>query len=583
MKRPVLYLAQLVMVGAIAGGHAAISVGAQSPRDDGKQHTSHSVLSDKPLDQPTRVAIDALLRRHDRPDEPGCAAGVYRDGAVLYSGAFGRADLSSGEKLTPGTAINIGSVAKQFTAATVLLLAKDGKLSLDDSIRTYLPELPDYSTPITIRQLLTHTSGIRDYRGLLNLAGHRNDEQVPVSRILSMIVRQQGLSFSPGEQYQYSNSNYFLAAVIVERVAGDPFSTFTRRRIFEPLGMKHARYKGDTAGLSPLAVHYASNDRAKFLPFAEHWQEIGGGDLYTTIGDLARWNGNFRMGEVGGRDLSRALETRGTLANGRLLKYALGLEHGTLRGHSTIGHTGGSGGSVSTLRRFPEAGLSIAILCNRADGPADALTAEIAALVLPLRAGAEIPAALATYAGRPNASPATWVGSYRASGSGNVVTVRTEGDSLTLGLGGGHFPLRSVGGNAYQLMGAPMDLFARFEKSSGSGTRQLVPVDSDDPPMLVFEPDNPTPAELARFAGEYHCPEVEATFRIRAEKGTLVANGPLETTMQLQPLDRGVFAAENLVFNFDRATGESSSGFRLDQWRARGMRCKRVVGSRTSP
>lgn len=583
MKRPVLFLAQLVAVGAIAGGYATISTASQTPGSAGKQDSSHSALGNKPLDQPTRVAIDALLSRHDRPDEPGCAAGVYRDGAVLYSGAFGRADLSSGERITASTSINIGSVAKQFTAAAVLLLAKDGKLSLDDSIRTYLPELPDYSTPITIRQLLTHTSGIRDYRGLLNLAGHRNDEQVPASRILSMIARQQGLSFAPGEQYQYTNSGYFLAALIVERVAGEPFLTFTRRRIFEPLGMAHSRFKGDTAGLSSLAVHYATTGDAKFHPFAEHWQEIGGGDLYTTIGDQALWDGNFRKGKVGGRDLSRALETRGTLANGQLLRYALGLEHGMLRGHPTIGHTGGSGGSVSTLRRFPETGLSIAILCNRADGPADALTAEIAALILPTRAGPAIPAILADFVSRPNALPATWVGSYRASGSGNVVTVRTKGDSLTLGLGGGHFPLRLVGGDVYQLTGAPMDLFARFEKPSATGPRQLVPVDSDDPPMLAFEPDNPTQAELVRFTGEYRCPEVEATFRIRAEKGTLVADGPLETTMLLQPLDRDVFAAENIVFNFDRATSERSSGFRLDQWRARGMRCKRVVGSSTSP
>ena len=353
--------------------------------------------------------------------------------------------MSTGERLTPMTAINIGSITKQFTAAALLLLVQDGRLSLDDNIRTYLPELPDYGTPITIRQLLTHTSGIRDYPGLLNLAGHRDDEHVAASRIISVLAQQNGLSFPPGEQYQYGNSGYFLAGVIVERVAGQPLSTFARRRIFEPLAMARSRYKGETADLSPLAVHYASTGEAEFHPVEGRWQEI---DLYSTIDDLARWDGNFSSGRVGGRQLTRALESRGTLSSGRRLRSAFGLEHGTMGGHPTIGHEGTTGGSKSALRRFPEAGLSIAILCNRADGPADALAAEIAALVVPPRAGRGAPPELAAYAGRPIAPPATWVGSYHAPGNGNVITIHTLGDGLVAGLGGGRFPLRSLGGDA---------------------------------------------------------------------------------------------------------------------------------------
>lgn len=583
MNRSAVFLLLLSALGSVAE-HTQMRASPQAISPAGLSEVRLPPLANEPLDESKRADIDALLTRHHRPDAPGCAVGVYRRGAILYSSAFGVADLSSGELLTPDTAINIGSVAKQFTAAAVLLLAQEGKLSLDENIRTYMPELPDYGAPITLRQLLTHTSGIRDYRGLLNLAGHSNNEQVPATRILALMARQQGLNFPPGDQYQYSNGGYFLAALIVERIAREPFSKFTRRRIFEPLGMARAAFKGDTASLWPVAVHYEFTADGRFEPFAEHWEEVGGGDLYTTIENLARWDGNFYSGKVGGQQLVRALQTAGVLANGRRLKYALGLEHGTLGGHRSIGHGGASGGSISTLRRFPDARLSIAVVCNRADGPADGMANDIAALLLPSSPAAGTSTTVGPDAGRPNAPPTTWVGSYRAPGNANLVGVHIEGDGLVMKLGGGRFALRPMGGDVYKVIGAPMDIFGRFEPANGNRPRRLVPVDSDDPPMEAFEPVTPTAAELAAYAGDYQCPEIEANILIRVAEGKLLASLPLETTESLRPLERGTFTGADLVFTFDKAIGEKRSpGFRLDQWRARGMRCERGLQGKPSP
>ena len=220
----------------------------------------------------------------------------------------------------------------------------------------------------------------------------------------------------------------------------------------------------------------------------------------------------------------RALETRGTLADGRRVNYALGLEHSNLRGHPVIGHGGNSDGSVSTLKRFPKARLSIAVLCNSVDGPAHALAGEIAERLLPTIATPVSPAVPAAVTSNPSAAPKTWLGSYREPGNGNVVAVHAEGDGLAVEVNGGRMPLRPLGGNVYQVIGPPIDILVRFEPASGNRPRRLVPVNSDEPPMLAFEPARPTAAQLAAFAGDYRCPEIETTIRIHPKAHRLMAD-----------------------------------------------------------
>ena len=276
MNRAGLYLPWLLALPSLAACYAQASA---RPEGSSRAVSNNVHLPAGPveaIDGSKRAGIDALLAAHERPGEPGCTVGIYREGSVLYSGAFGMADLASGRRLTPDTPIAIASISKQFVASAILSLAQDGKLSLDDDIRKYLPELPDYGAPITLRRLLTHTSGIRDYIGLIELSGHRKAEHVPAARIVAVIAQQQGLNFPPGEQYQYSNSGYLLAGLIVERVSGEEFAAFARRRVFEPLGMKNTWFKGHTAAALPMAVLYERSSEGRFRSYLEHqWEEVG--------------------------------------------------------------------------------------------------------------------------------------------------------------------------------------------------------------------------------------------------------------------------------------------------------------------
>lgn len=531
------------------------------------------------LSPSTRAAIDVLLRNYDRATEPGCAVGVYRGGAVVHAGAFGLADINSKQANTPATSINIGSIAKQFTAAGLVLLAQEGKLSLDDDVRKHISELPDFGHPIKIRRLLTHTSGMRDHRGLLNLAGHRNDEVVRARRILEILALQRGLNFPPGEQVLYGNGGYFLAALIIERLSGLTFQTYMRQRVFEPLGMTSTRFKGDTAGLPALAKHHAPSGEARFTSFYEPWEEKGPGDLYSSIEDLVRWDANFRSGALGGLGLINALEKRERLNDGRLTEYGLGLRHGFMHGHRMIGHTGTSEGSEATYQRFPNVGVSVAVLCNRTDGPAHGLALEIAKLVLPPTDKSGPPQFLREYIDLPSAPVTDWSGTYHDVGSATVITVRATGKVLAVELPGMKLPLELIGGDVYQVVGAPYDSFVRFVAASDSQPRRMVPINSDDPPMLAFEQVRPTAGDLLALTGDYNCPELAATIRIRVEKGKLAAHTPTKTGQLMEPLGRNQFALERLVFTFDDSVAGKSPGFRLDQWRARGMRCDRGGGA----
>ena len=195
--------------------------------------------------------VDSIFAAYDRPDAPGCAVGVYRDGRIQYARGYGLADLEHRVPITPATVFDIGSTSKQFTAATILLLEQEGKLSLDDDVRRFLPELPAYERPITIRHLLHHTSGLRDYIGLLRLAGVRTDDVATADDALQMLVRQRALNFAPGDEHLYSNSGYFLLSLIVERAAGRSLRDEARDRIFAPLGMTRTAYLGSYHDVVP--------------------------------------------------------------------------------------------------------------------------------------------------------------------------------------------------------------------------------------------------------------------------------------------------------------------------------------------
>jgi len=319
-------------------------------------------------DTTVRARVDRIFAQWDRTDSPGCALGVYHDGGIEYSRGYGMANLELGIALSPQSVFDIGSTSKQFTAMSVMLLARDGKLSLDDDIRKYIPELPDYAKTITIRHILTHTSGIRDYLTLWALAGVDDADLTTDQDALDLLSRQRELNFAPGEQWLYSNSGFFLASIIVKRVSGKTLAQFAAERIFAPLGMTHTRFNDDhMAVVLNRATGYAPRETgAGWATAMSNFEQTGDGAVQTSIEDMQRWDENFYTGKVGGAETIAAMQKTATLNDGKKQTYALGLMVDSYRGLHTVSHGGAWAGYRAELLRFPEQHFSVACLCNLA-------------------------------------------------------------------------------------------------------------------------------------------------------------------------------------------------------------------------
>ena len=327
--------------------------------------------------------IDAAFASYDEPGSPGCAVGVLSAGTILYARGHGLASLEHAVPITPETVFDLGSTSKQITAAAIGLLALDGKLSLDDDVRKSVPEIPDYGTVITLRHLLTHTSGLRDYTDLLSLAGKREEDVTTNADALAILARQRALNFKPGAEYRYSNTGFFLASVVVERVSGRTLREFARERLFRPLGMAHTEFLDDHTQVVPgRATGYAPREGGGFMVAMSNWEQAGDGSAQSSVSDLFHWAGNFESGTVGGRRLIDMLEGQGRLLDGTPLDYGLGLVLEEHRGQRLVSHGGAWAGYRAMLMRFPALRLSVVTLCNvdTADTTALSLAAADAAL-----------------------------------------------------------------------------------------------------------------------------------------------------------------------------------------------------------
>ena len=330
--------------------------------------------------------VDELFATWSKPDHPGCAVGVLRHGRMLYSRGYGFADIEHDAPITPATVFHVASASKQFTAMAIHLLAQDGKLSLDDDVRKYLPELHDFGKTIKIRHLLYHTSGLRDQWDLLILAGWRMGDVITEQDILDLVWRQQELNFAPGEEHLYSNTGYTLLGVIVKRVSGKTLREFTDERMFKPLGMAHSHFheqygslvKGRAFSYIPLPGPQQQGYRSIALSYSN----VGATSLFTTVDDLARWDENFYSGRVGGKDPLSAMQLKGTLNDGSEIAYASGLMIGDYRGLKVVEHSGGDAGFRVQLTRFPDQHFSAIVLCNAGDADTSLLSRKLADIYL---------------------------------------------------------------------------------------------------------------------------------------------------------------------------------------------------------
>jgi CubicO group peptidase (beta-lactamase class C family) len=315
---------------------------------------------------PTAAALDAIYASYDRDGSPGCLVGVVRDGQIIYERGYGFANLDYGIRHSGEMVYYVGSVSKQFTAAAVALLAQERRLSLDDDVRRYIPELPDYGRTMTIRHLVHHTSGLRDIYTLMSLAGTRMEDVLTDEDALALITRQKELNFLPGDDYLYSNSGYWLLGQIIERVTGKTLAQYAEEKIFRPLGMTNTQFYDEPGRIMRNRVMSYGGDGAGGyrITYLGNFDKVGAGGLYTTLADLVKWDANFYYPKVGGPEFLRTMHTRGVLTSGDTLPYAFGINVQERRGLPMVRHGGSLMGFKADLVRYPSERFSVISLCN---------------------------------------------------------------------------------------------------------------------------------------------------------------------------------------------------------------------------
>lgn len=330
----------------------------------------------------TPARVDAIFADYAGETGPGCSVGVIQDGRLIHATGYGTANLDHGIPNGPTTIFRTGSVSKQFTAGAIALLAIRGELELDAPVQGYIPEFPDYPDPPTVKHLIHHTSGVRDYIVLMSLAGNRSEDFYTNQEVLDAIVRQRELNFAPGAEYLYSNAGYFLLGEIVARVSGQSLREFAETEFFGPLGMTHTHFHDDHNEIVPnRAIGYAPTEDG-FRINVTTLDMVGDGGVFTSVEEWVAWDRNLSEGTVGGPEWVALMHERGVLNSGDTIAYAFGISHGEHRGLATVGHTGSWVGYRAAMSRYPEAGYSFVAFCNRSAIAPAALIASTAEIYL---------------------------------------------------------------------------------------------------------------------------------------------------------------------------------------------------------
>jgi CubicO group peptidase (beta-lactamase class C family) len=517
--------------------------------------------------------VDEIFRAWDTTETPGCVAAASRDGAILFERAWGMANLELSVPLSPESVFYAGSVSKQFTDAAIALLALRGQLDLEDDIRTWFPEL-QFDQRISVSDLIYHTSGIRDYFELAELAGWPDRAYINNAVSLELLTHQTDLNFAPGSMHLYSNSGYMLLAELVERASGQTLREFAAAEIFEPLGMEHSQFEDDYRTIVPnRAGSYGQRPDGSWFRFLKAFDGVGSGGMLTTAHDLLIWNENFTHARVGGPAFNELMLTRGVLTSSEELSYAFGLDHGEYRGAATVSHGGSLKGFRTALTRFPGQHFSVAVLCNFAAANPGDYANRIADVFL-----ADELEAIAEEAAAEGESPEEevlivdsetlerYTGLYDLDG--DVVTIDLPGSHLRISATGGRLsPLAALSETRFRVM-ATGDIAEFSIDDAGEATALTLEMGGRRviaPRLPEYEP---SARELAPYEGEYFSEELQVVYRISLVDGRLTLRVRAEDKGALDPLKPDVMLSELGTLRFQRNRG-AITGFRLDAGRVR--------------
>jgi CubicO group peptidase (beta-lactamase class C family) len=538
-------------------------------------------LPSSTIEGPHQAEVDEIFADWNKPDTPGCAVAIIQDGKIIYKKGYGAANLDYNIPITPQTVFDIGSTSKQFTAGSIALLALDGKLSLDDDIRKYIAELPEYDRPITIRHLVHHTSGVRDYGTLWELAGVEDHNVYTIQDIVDICAQQKNLNFTPGDEHLYSNSGYILLAAVVERVSGMTLGEYAKKHIFEPLGMKRTLiYEDRTAVIKNRATGYVKNDKGGYS--IDHYINFamgGDGQVLTTVEDLFLWDQNFYHPEVGGQNFLDLIHTRGVLNNGKELDYAFGLGHGEYRGLKTVSHGGAWGGFRAQLIRVPEHRFSVAVLSNLGSVNPSALANRIIDIYLadhlqPKKklSGVELVKDRTISVDPKVFDP--YVGKYQLD-IGLMFEVLKENNRLWIHVEGQpKLELKPLSETRYYL--EMVDGHVTFiQDDSGRFTELILSQGGRDISGKRIEASALTPEQLKDYCGEYYSNELRVAYKLFLDQGKLHVQIGNKDKIELNVMEEDVFAGSMFKGTFERNAEGQVIGFSLDAGRVKNLKFSR--------
>ena len=501
--------------------------------------------------------VDAVFAEYDKTNSPGCALAILKDGKIIYERAFGMSNLEYNIAINPTSIFHIASISKQFTAAAIIRLSLEGKLSLNDDIRKYIPEVPDFGHPITFNNLIHHTSGIRDQWDLQGLAGWREGDLINEKDILEMLSRQKSLNFLPGEEYLYCNSGFTLVGIAVKKITGVSLRDYSDSVFFKPLGMTSTHFHSDHSEITLNRTSaYFKDDNGKWKISIPVFDNYGATSLFTTVEDLAKWDENFFNKKIGGDEFIKAMMLTGKLNDGTPQNYASGLVIGSYKGYRTEGHSGADAGYRSNLLRFPEEHFSVIIFANLANINTASLSNKVADIFL-------IDKSIPT----PNIKIDSnilkgWAGDYFDMNTQSTFKLDYKNEKLLTGtselvpLSNSVFNNRST---TYTFSGDTSKNKLEI-KSTGLKTKTYIKVKRN---LL-------SATELQFYQGDFYSEELDVKYSITVKDSVLQIKIPRHEEIEVSPFIKDIFA-DGFVLRFIRNKKNIIEGFYLSTGRVRNL------------
>jgi CubicO group peptidase (beta-lactamase class C family) len=522
-------------------------------------------------------AIDSIFTEWNKTDVPGCALGIIREGKLIYAKGYGMANMEYDIPNAASSVFRIGSTSKQFTAASIVLLAEKDKLTLDDNLKSLFPDFPEYAKKITIRHLLNHTSGIRDYLQISYLKGLGDDDYYTDDNVMKWLINQTDLNFAPGEEYLYSNSGYWLLGQIVKKVAGMNMAEFAKKEIFEPLKMDNTHFHNDhTHIVKNRASGYIPGNNETYKISMTTLDMIGDGGIFTTINDIKKWDDAYYESTVLSREFWSVMTQQGVLNNGQVIDYASGLMIRKYKGLKTVRHGGAFVGFRAELLRFPEQKLSIAIFANRGDANPSRMANQVADILLK----DELIEKIVKNDEKVNIDitedefqRTQLVGGYEIQ-PGVVAKLSIKNDSLNVlqTWNKSTYTLLKVRGNTFQISGNENIRFSFSNLKNGFTQTLTVLQDGRETRAERKKEVDLSGIDLNDYLGSYYSKELDVTYDFEVENGVLKAGIKEKKSLvdcTISEIDK--FTMEFGMIRFQR-TGGLISSFELDSGRVKKLK-----------